>query len=327
MSLANYFGQLAKIRPAKIVAHEVDDEIDFHIECRVNELVRQGVSENTARTQTLARFGDRKKIAWQCRKIQMSPARTLAWIGMSLASLALAVIVWLCWSLASLKMENASLVERMNAAMVPVPPSQPARASAVPALQDDSKTLAGNVFDTDGKPVAGAKVLLIHKSWRDGYDQADHVTETGEDGAWKFEELYQTGIQNAFLVTVVADGFEMKSDYGLHKPGKGPRKIDFKLKPAPRKVFTFQDADGNPLPENDVVVLVRKAGTKEYMLYEQNALEAKKVTDEEGKAEFSCLLKGDLATFGIVVFGEFQSVDMKITDEESPVVRLQKKTP
>lgn len=327
MNLANYIGQLAKIRPARIVAHEIDDEIDFHIECRVNELVQQGVSDDEARTQTLARFGDRKQIARQCRKIQMSPARIFVWFGASLAAIAFVVIAWLSWSLASLRLENASLLEQMEAAHTAVTPSQPARASVIPALQDDSKTLAGTVVDSEGKPVAGAKVLLIHKTWRDRYDQADRVTETGADGAWQFENLYQTDIQNAFLVTVVADGFEMKSDYGVHKPGKGPRKIDFKLKPAAKKVFTFQDADGNPIPENDVVVLSRKTGTKEYLLFPQSALEVKKVTDEEGKAEFSCLLKGDLATFGVVVFGEFQSVELKITDEENPVVRLEKKMP
>ncbi len=328
MNVANYIGRLARIRPASIIAREIDDEIDFHIECQVDALVRRGLSEEEARRQTLARFGDRRQIARQCHRIQLAPARMIAWAAIAMVAIALSVIGWLGWSLASLRLEHANLVEQMNAALTSANPSPPAGDRVVPGLQDDSKTktLSGKVLDMDGKPVAGAKILLIHKSWRDGYNQEDHSTESGADGEWKFENLYRTDVQNAFLVTVVADGYEMKSDYELHKPGKSPGEISFRLKPAPARTITFQDAEGQPLAETDVVLLSRKSGAKEHMLYEQNALDAKKVTDEEGKAEFSCLLQGDQAKFGIIVFGKFEYVELKIADGESPVVRLEKKT-
>lgn len=329
MNVANYIGRLARIRPASIIAREIDDEIDFHIECQVDAMVRQGLSEEEARRQTLARFGDRQKIVRQCHGIQFAAARAIAWTVVAVVAISLAVIGWLGWSLASLRMEHANLVERMNAALISASPSPAAVDRAIPGLQDDSKTktLSGKVLDMDGNPVAGAKILLIHKSWRDGYNQEDHSTESDADGAWKFEDLYQTDVQNAFLVTVVADGYEMKSDYELYKPGKSPGEISFRLKPAPARTITFQDAEGQPLAETDVVLLSRKSGAKEHMLYEQNALDAKKVTDEEGKAEFSCLLKGDQARFGVIVFGKFEYGELRITDDENPVVRLEKKTP
>ncbi len=51
------------------VAREIDAELDFHVEGRVEELVAEGWDEAEARREVLRRFGDREGIEAECRGI------------------------------------------------------------------------------------------------------------------------------------------------------------------------------------------------------------------------------------------------------------------
>ena len=50
-------------------ARDVDDELAFHIEMRIDELVRSGWSEREAREATLKRFGDLAEIREECQEL------------------------------------------------------------------------------------------------------------------------------------------------------------------------------------------------------------------------------------------------------------------
>ena len=53
----------------KPVTDEVDDELSFHVEMRVRELVAKGLDPDTARRQAIARFGDYRLVSDTCKTI------------------------------------------------------------------------------------------------------------------------------------------------------------------------------------------------------------------------------------------------------------------
>jgi putative ABC transport system permease protein len=53
----------------KPVTDEVDDELSFHVEMRVRELVARGLDPDTARRQAIARFGDYRIVSDTCKTI------------------------------------------------------------------------------------------------------------------------------------------------------------------------------------------------------------------------------------------------------------------
>lgn len=55
---------------------EVDAELEFHLECRVQGLVASGVDPDSARREASRRFGDRRRFARECRLIAASRRET-----------------------------------------------------------------------------------------------------------------------------------------------------------------------------------------------------------------------------------------------------------
>lgn len=51
---------------------EVDDELRFHLECRIDELTDSGMDRAAARREALRRFGDTGRIARECRTVSRS---------------------------------------------------------------------------------------------------------------------------------------------------------------------------------------------------------------------------------------------------------------
>src|SRR4051812_38100528 len=50
--------RLLRVRDAAAVEHEIDDEIAFHIESRIDDLVACGATRESARAQAMLEFGD-----------------------------------------------------------------------------------------------------------------------------------------------------------------------------------------------------------------------------------------------------------------------------
>jgi hypothetical protein len=101
--------------------------------------------------------------------------------------------------------------------------------------------------------------------------------------------------------------------------------IDFRLKPAKTIAFQVLGLDKKPLAETDVVLLKRKVGTKEHMLYPASVDDAKLSTDDKGILKVSFLNEGETAEFGVLIFGELQSVEVKVSAEAEQVIVVQKK--
>ncbi|MEO1085275.1 MAG: ABC transporter permease, partial [Acidobacteriota bacterium] len=56
-------------------ARDVDDEIRFHMDCRIDELVEQGWNRDDAEREVLTAFGDEKKIRDECLRLTSETSR------------------------------------------------------------------------------------------------------------------------------------------------------------------------------------------------------------------------------------------------------------
>ena len=77
MSFGRTFRRLIGLptRSAKGIDRDVDDEVSFHIEMRVQDLVRRGTSESDARQQALAEFGDARRLKASLGRLDRSAQR------------------------------------------------------------------------------------------------------------------------------------------------------------------------------------------------------------------------------------------------------------
>lgn len=192
------------------------------------------------------------------------------------------------------------------------------------ALADGSSD--GAVVDKQGKPIAGAKVLIIHKSWPGGrYQQRALETKTDAEGEFQFPSEVSPTIQNAFLVTILANGYEMKSSYRVFKQGNSITPFDFQLSPVKTLILQFVDEAGNPLAGSPVTISSRKAGDAEHIIYAQSRAGATWRTNGEGKVSMGVLSPGDEAEFMVLANGQPTSVTAKIGSELVQRIVVKKK--
>lgn len=283
MSLATSLRKFGRVsnRSIEVIDREIDEELDFHIECRTRDLIESGLSPEMAAAEASRQFGAREKIRRECQSISHGRQFWLL-IGLSITIvISTAAIVWMASLLKAAQQRNQQML---------------ALISSLQPAQIDELDLVGEVKDDKGKPVADAKVLLIFKSWPGGtYQQADHQTTTDDQGKFKFEKLYSSDMQNAFLVTVLADGLTMQSEYVVYKPRAKVKSFRFKLKPAIEKTLIVYSDEGQPLGDAVIYPGLRKPkqGSGEYLLYAQNAEAAGFQTDSEGKVKMSLFAVGD----------------------------------
>jgi RNA polymerase sigma factor (sigma-70 family) len=103
---------------------------------------------------------------------------------------------------------GAALWARTIPADPPAPPAaEPPRAPAAPAPGAPATEVAGRVLDADGKPVAGARVLLP-KFWPDGEAEAPGVAPTTDaDGRFRLRREPSADPRPFQQLVAVADGF------------------------------------------------------------------------------------------------------------------------
>lgn len=275
-------------RSAELISREIDEELDFHIECRKRELIEGGIAPELAADEANRQFGMRDKIRRECRAIKMG---NFGWLLSGLCALILVSFLTIGWMAIILKISHqknqlmmSDLHERNELLLAKLSALQP----------QDGLDLNGEVKDAKGQPVSGAKVLLIRKSWPGGsYQQSDHVEETDDKGKFQFPKLYSKENQNAFLVTILAEGHTMQSEYVLYKPSAKAKTFRFKLKPAIQKTLIVYGEDGEPLADEIVFPGTRTQGAKEHLMYDQSGEAAGFRTDSEGKVKMSVFAAKD----------------------------------
>ncbi len=315
MSLAQQIRAWGQSHSPATLRTDIDDEMEFHIQSRMDELLRSGLSQESAATQANREFGDRHRLGATCQRIQLaSQIWTTRLVGTGLLA-AIVAIGWLGWSLYTLKSENLNLASRLQTAVAMA-------ASPVTAVRAANDDLGGTVLDTGGNPVANARVLLVHKSWPGGhYRQNVFETTTDANGRYEFRDQYSQDMQNAFLVSILGDGHELQSKYEVFDRGKTARGFDFRLKPAEPVTLQFVGSSG-PLSGIPVFVASRMADGQEHSIYYQSSDSATWPADESGNVSLAFFRPGDQVSFALHIDGQWKEVRVKIGDQPHQQVQL-----
>ena len=296
-------------RSIAAIKNDINEELEFHIQCRIDDLVAEGLTTEEATQQAQTAFGSTESIQKQCERIDMGGHRLLAMLALGTLLILGALIGWLSWQLLLVQSQNAEMAQQLVAAE--------SSAMAV-AAQEELQDLKGSVKGPDGA-VADAKVLLIFKSWpRGNYRQESLSTTTDENGNFVFEELYQTGMQTAYLVSIVKDGYTLESKYWIHNKKGKVKPVKMRVKTAIEKTLTVLGPDGNPLADTEVFLQSRnlKPNGSGDTIYSQSSNEVMQTTDKDGKVSMPYLVAKDKAV--VVAYVDDRAVEIKFRADAEP---------
>lgn len=155
--------------------------------------------------------------------------------------------------------------------------------------------VAGQVVDADGKALAGVQVLAIQKTWPNNrYQQNALTATTDQQGKFRFNDFAAGGSQYAFLLTVLADGYAMTSEYRLVRDGKQQSPVTLKLETAEPVTLTIKDAAGKPLQGVEVCPASRSADESTVFLnYSLHMEHSSRHSDEKGEVSFTAWKPGE----------------------------------
>jgi len=155
--------------------------------------------------------------------------------------------------------------------------------------------VAGRVIDTSGSPVAAITVLAIQKTWPNNRYRQDALTATTDaDGKFRFDKFASSGSQYAFLLTVIAEGYAMTSEYQVVENGSQQEEITLTVERSEPVVFVFQDSNGTPLPGVDACPSDREVDkSTTFLNYSMHMKNAGKPSDEQGQLTFTAWKPGE----------------------------------
>ena len=149
----------ANVRASSQIEAEIDDEIEFHLEMRTLEYVRQGMPEDAARAAALAAFGDLRKIRNACRRAKLGDSLMLARVQTVLIIVLLAAVVVLAYGMYTVQSANeqalgaiAKSLEQLVAAKSMEQPAAVASAGSADSMTAEAREMrrryaAGQVED------------------------------------------------------------------------------------------------------------------------------------------------------------------------------------
>ena len=158
------------------VSESIRDEISFHLTETAAQQVEQGVPVDEACRSAVARFGDVDGVVRACARDAVEVHSR--WHRRHLALTAVLVI--------GAAMLGAWSYRALN---------------APPWIGDGD--LVGQVIDELGKPVAGAHVLAVVKTWpQQAYRQLAYTAITGDDGMYRIDNVYPLDEKYAVQIAV-----------------------------------------------------------------------------------------------------------------------------
>lgn len=274
---------------------EVDDELLFHLRSLVDENMAQGMSHDQAWNEAEKRFGSLRRYWIGCQPTRLARGTVVSGLIAGVAALALAV-VWLVWETRSLRRQHE---------LATSPSEINSRIAA--ARIANHRDLAGRVLDQRGQPIGEANVLVIVKTWPDGwFRQDDFTTQTDAAGQFRLAKLIPADGQFAVQVAAMKDGHALTSNYQLKREGQDRElePIVLRMGDAVPLTLIVQDAHGQPVPGARVVPSVRNsAGGEEHLLYFQGSQPVHVAGNEAGQVPLGCLARGDRADIYVRVPG------------------------
>ena len=303
------FGR-SKFKAIESIDLEINDELDFHLACRVDELVDSGLSEEEAKRQAESDFGARADIAKQCQKINYGNRILFGRCAIGALMLSLIAIGWLGWELMAQKSANTVLIQKLaEINLAPVSPM-------LELVQQNGATdVHGTLTDKQGKAVPDAKVLLVVKSWPNGkFSMHALATESDSDGNFRFVEAFTKGAKTEFLVTVVADGWLMDSEYVAGHDGSPLEKFELKLAAAtPQKIDVGKEHAGwNVVPKTRT----SSADGKKHYVYPISKAEFDHKVNDDGTVDMNYFAPGDELRFVVSKGTNVEEVDVELPGGE-----------
>ncbi len=196
-------------------------------------------------------------------------------------------------------------------------------------------SVAGTVIDADGEAVAGAHVSIV--GMRGGRGDRPHVdrTETDDDGAFGFDEVPE----GDYVITAgaremgmdrerieVADGEETEVELQLqgHGGGGGGDDEDMEFGSVSGTVI---DADGEPVAEAHVVIVIRQQGDNDRRgrWHRRHVRHVRGETDENGEFTFDEVPVGN----GLIMAGKREvgrareRIEVEVDEETEVELQLQ----
>lgn len=272
-------------RSAQEFGDSIEDELAFHITERAGEYTANGMSAEDARRAALKRFGPPSRVAAECHAADVGGLAL--WHRLHLAmTAALAVAVGVLW-FTSTRPGDGSL---MLASKVP---------PGIMSMLDHDWTgdITGRIVDENGKPIDGAHVLVVVKTWPDqSYFQRAYAALSDAEGRFVIENVHPLNERFAVQIAALADNRVFKSSYYTRSSGV-LEPVVLALPPSAGFALQVETAQGGPLAGVEVLPQSRvEAGGAEHLVYFDSAQSLVRRTDLRGRVELPYFTPGDTAS-------------------------------
>lgn len=184
--------------------------------------------------------------------------------------------------------------------------------------------LVGQVVDEMGKPVAGAHVLAVVKTWpQQAFRQLAYTAITGDDGMYRIDDVYPLDEKYEVQIAVIADQRLLQSNYFESREGE-LEPVDFKLRSTTPLAVRFESSDGRPLVGVHVFPSSRiDTSGEEHSVYFCSAGPIVEESDADGRVTLPYFSPGDRAALYVrPPEGEWSAHEASIDDSGEVVVRL-----
>ncbi|MFO0945176.1 MAG: hypothetical protein U1D30_04400 [Planctomycetota bacterium] len=280
---------------------DLDDELMFHFRQLVEDKLATGCSFDEAWKEAERLFGPVRRHEIECLREEFSQKRARRPATL-IVTCALVVVggFWFTqgWRRNQLELaaKQADLAnEKIKAADSLT--KNPSAGARVPLL--------GTVVDIEDRPIEGAQLLLIVKTWPNGrYQQASHHSETGMDGTFHIENIIPKNDRHAVLVAAVKEGYAFRSIYRIKENGHW-EPVRLVLEPASTITLEVHDEKDQPIANARVFPSERRSRAGETnLIYFMGSEPIHATTDADGKVPLNFFAAGDQAEVYVQFPGE-----------------------
>ena len=253
------------------IDNDIDDEFEFHIQSRIEDLRAEGMNYQQAETAARAAFGSQASIRRQCQQINYGSR--IWWNRLSLVALLFCgiAISGLVYQLANERSRNHQLlIELANA-------------------NSDFSDVFGQIVDSKGQPIPNADLCITVKTWPNGkYNQEQFTTRSDQHGKFNYPQLLPNKKSYALNLAASKAGYGFVSRY-VKKPSETPRSFKpliLTMRPADnfQLQLRYQHND-QPVADSLVILVSRYDGDQEHLSYDFGTGPTTFKTDSAGLLE------------------------------------------
>lgn len=212
-------------RPAREIEGDILAELQFHLDMKTRDLEAAGMNPEQARQTAQEKFGDLDRVFQRCRRAQLGERIMMQRILFVMMIVLIGAVAFLgvqAHEASASNRETAAALARIDKRLEKFGDGKGDATPSVPRemrgstgdVSEVTFDVEGHVLDEEGRPLMGADVLLIVKTWaNEDFRQEDLATKTDGVGRFLFKQPCLPFLQAAFNITALADGYAMESVY------------------------------------------------------------------------------------------------------------------